>query len=81
MHENLSAGTYEFSAEYYEHRIFQMRQIAAKHAENFANGASELLCFGFKIFSRKFLKFFEKKLAIYPKVLYDKQVLQMRYVI
>ena len=30
-------------APFYKHRILQMRQIAAKHAENFANGACELL--------------------------------------
>ena len=35
----------ELSAKLHEHRILQMRQIAAKHAKNFANGASELLHF------------------------------------
>ena len=43
MQENLSAGMNELSAKLYEHRILQMRQIAAKHAKSFANGASELL--------------------------------------
>ena len=42
LYENLSAGMIELSAKLYEHRILQMRQIAAKHAENFANGAAEL---------------------------------------